>query len=110
MKYYEARVKYSRRVNSKTIVGVKISTYEKYYDMIHVNDEGFHPDNIIRRTNDLLNDKLFSMKIYNYKETNPRVYTLNTGQYYAKDSDLFKYINNILPSDQALGYVEHYLQ
>ena len=86
--------------------------WNSYSDMIHVNDEGFHPDNIINRTNGLLNDKLFSMKIYNFKKTKPDEYERPGGvsKYHAKNSDLFNYIDQILPSDQTLDYVEQFVK
>jgi len=84
--------------------------WNSYSDMIHVKDEGFHPDNIINRTNGLLNDKLFSMKIYNFKKTKPQEYSGSVSKNGAKNTDLFDYIDEILPTDQALGYVEQFVK
>jgi hypothetical protein len=52
------------------------------------------------------------MKIYNFKKTKPDEYERPGGvsKYNAKNSDLFNYIDQILPTGQTLGYVEQHVK
>lgn len=83
--------------------------WNSYADMIHVKDDGFHPDNIIKLTNNLLSDQLLSPSIfkpYKFKMTVPRSNNFETtNRHLAKRNDLYNYLDDLL----SPGHVESYV-
>ena len=83
--------------------------WNSYAEMIHVKDDGFHPDNIINLTNILLNDKILPVSIfkpYNFKMTVPRSDSFDTtNRHLAKRNDLYNYLDDLC----SPGHVESYV-